>query len=100
MVSDSRPIGPYACRRVVEMPISAPRPNWPPSLKREEALTITAELRIARTKRSAAAWSVVEITPVWLEVWRWMWAMASSIESTQRTEMIRAGYTASEFSYV
>src|SRR3546814_247037 len=99
MVSDSRPIGPYACRRVVEMPISAPRPNWPPSLKREEALTITAELRIARTKRSAAAWSVVEITSVWSEVWRWMWGEAVWIESNPRLAMIGARYQVSLFPY-
>jgi kynureninase len=36
---------------VVEMAISAPRPSSPPSLKREEALTITTAEWIACTKR-------------------------------------------------
>src|SRR3989338_7980799 len=35
-VSSSRPMGPKAWSFVVEMPISAPRPNCPPSLKRVE----------------------------------------------------------------
>ena len=36
------PIGPRACSFWVEMPISAPKPNSPPSVKRVDALTITA----------------------------------------------------------
>ena len=31
------------------MPISAPKPSWPPSEKREEALTMTTALRRAVT---------------------------------------------------
>src|SRR5262249_50167517 len=36
--SSARPIGPYACSFVVEIPISAPSPSWNPSLNRVEAL--------------------------------------------------------------
>ena len=39
VVSSSKPIGPRACSFWVEMPISQPRPNSPPSVKRVEALT-------------------------------------------------------------
>jgi hypothetical protein len=53
---------------VVEMPISLPRPSWPPSEKREEALTITTAERSALTKRSAWPVSSVAITSVWSEV--------------------------------
>ena len=37
--SSRRPIGPRACSFWVELPISAPIPNSPPSVKRVEALT-------------------------------------------------------------
>ena len=37
--SSLRPIGPRACSFWVEMPISAPKPNSPPSVKRVDALT-------------------------------------------------------------
>ena len=37
--SSRRPIGPRACSFCVELPISAPIPNSPPSVKRVEALT-------------------------------------------------------------
>ena len=39
VVMSARPTGPRACRRAVELPISAPKPNSPPSVKRVEALT-------------------------------------------------------------
>ena len=38
LVSSRRPMGPRAWSFWVEMPISAPRPNSPPSVKRVEAL--------------------------------------------------------------
>jgi hypothetical protein len=41
-VSSARPIGPRAWSFCVEMPISAPKPNSPPSVKRVDALIITA----------------------------------------------------------
>src|SRR3954463_16024170 len=37
------------------MPISAPRPSWPPSLNRVLALTITAELSTSAANRRGAA---------------------------------------------
>ena len=42
VVSSRRPIGPRACNFCVEIPISAPKPNSPPSVNRVDALTITA----------------------------------------------------------
>ena len=42
LVSSVRPMGPRACIFWVEMPISAPRPNSKPSVKRVEAFTYTA----------------------------------------------------------
>ena len=42
LVSSGRPIGPRACSFWVLMPISAPNPNSAPSVKRVEALIITA----------------------------------------------------------
>ncbi len=55
VVSSLSPQGPRAWILSVLMPISAPRPSWPPSLKRVLALTITAELSTAATKRWADA---------------------------------------------
>ena len=39
VVSAVSPMGPRACSFWVEMPISAPKPNSNPSVKRVEALT-------------------------------------------------------------
>src|SRR3954470_4216650 len=39
------------------MPISAPKPNSPPSVNRVEALTSTAAESTAAVKRRAGAWS-------------------------------------------
>src|SRR5699024_12660607 len=44
-VISRRPIGPRACSFWVEMPISAPKPNSPPSEKRVEALAMTTAER-------------------------------------------------------
>ena len=41
LVSSASPMGPRACSFCVEMPISAPKPNSPPSVNRVDALTIT-----------------------------------------------------------
>ena len=43
VVSSGRPIGPRAWSFCVEMPISAPKPNSPPSVNRVEALIITED---------------------------------------------------------
>ena len=76
--------------RVVEMPISAPRPSSPPSEKRDEALTITTAERRACTKRSALPASRVAMTSVWSEPYWRMCAMASSRPSTTRTAITRS----------
>jgi len=64
-VISGSPIGPRACSFWVEMPISAPNPNSPPSVNRVEALTITAAASTSATQRRAAARSSVTIASVW-----------------------------------
>ena len=59
-VISGSPIGPRACSFWVLMPISAPKPNSPPSVNRVEALTSTAAESTAAAKRRAAAWSSVD----------------------------------------
>ena len=54
-VISGSPIGPRACSFWVEMPISAPIPNCSPSVKRVEALTMTAALSTLAMKRFDAA---------------------------------------------
>ena len=61
------PQGPRAWNLSVLMPISAPRPNSPPSLNRVLALTITAELSIRAANCRAAARSPVTIASVCCE---------------------------------
>ena len=65
MPSSRSPIGPRACGFCVELPISAPIPIAPPSVKRVEALTYThaastpsCHARAARVSRvtSASEW--------------------------------------------
>jgi len=46
------------------MPISAPKPNSPPSVNRVEALTMTAAASTSVVKRRAAARSSVTIASV------------------------------------
>ena len=53
---------------MVEMPISAPMPNSPPSENWVEALCITTALSIAVMKRRAASASSVRIASVWCEL--------------------------------
>jgi hypothetical protein len=59
-----RPIGPRACSFCVEIPISAPKPNSPPSVKRVLAFTMTAAESTAAVKRRAASWELVTIVSV------------------------------------
>ncbi len=54
-VISGSPSGPRACSFWVEIPISAPKPNSPPSVKRVEAFTITAAESTAAVNRRAAA---------------------------------------------
>ena len=67
VVISGSPIGPRACSFWVEMPISAPKPNSPPSVKRVLALTITAAESTSAANRRAAAWDRVTIASVWPE---------------------------------
>ena len=60
-VISGRPIGPRACSFWVEIPISAPKPNSPPSVNRVEALTRTAAESTAATKRCALVCESVTI---------------------------------------
>jgi len=61
VVSSAAPTGPRGGRRWVEMPISAPMPNSPPSANWVEALTRTMALSTSRRNRSAVAASSVTI---------------------------------------
>ena len=67
LVSCSTPTGPRACMRPVAMPISAPKPNSPPSANWVEALCSTIAESTSARKRSAAAASSVTIASVWCE---------------------------------
>ena len=67
VVSCSRPTGPRAWSLPVAMPISAPKPNSPPSANWVEALCSTIALSTSARKRSAAALSAVTIASVWCE---------------------------------
>src|SRR5579863_9147892 len=63
--SSRRPIGPRACSFWVELPISAPMPNSPPSVKRVEAFTYTQAASTSDWKRRAASLSPVTIASLW-----------------------------------
>src|SRR5204863_8795264 len=81
-VSSGSPSGPRACSFWVEMPISAPNPNSPPSVNRVDALTRTAAASTAATKRRAAAWDRVTIASEWPLPYRPMCVTASSSDGT------------------
>src|SRR5690606_12870720 len=68
VVSSARPIGPRACSCCVEIPISAPRPSWPPSVNRVEAFTMIAAESSSVVKRRTAVVSRVRIASVWPEL--------------------------------
>ena len=57
-VISGSPIGPRACSFWVVMPISAPKPNSPPSVNRVDALTRTAAESTSAANRRAAARSL------------------------------------------
>ena len=59
LVSSRSPSGPRAWSFCVEMPISAPSPNSPPSVKRVEALCYTAAASTRRINSAAASASSV-----------------------------------------
>src|SRR5439155_6567998 len=91
-------IGPRACSFWLEMPISAPKPNSPPSAKRVEALTMTHAESTSREKRSAADGSSVTIASVWLVPWTLIRSIASSKLPTTPTARMRSRYSASQSS--
>src|SRR5262245_12641644 len=67
VVSCSTPTGPRAWKRPVAMPISAPKPNSPPSANWVEALCSTIAESMPSRNFSAAASSSVTIESVWWE---------------------------------
>ena len=67
MHSSRRPIGPRACSFCVELPISAPIPNWPPSVNRVEAFTYTQAASTACWNLRAAPAEPVTIASEWPE---------------------------------
>src|SRR5205085_7603044 len=85
VVSSRRPMGPRACSFWVLMPISAPKPNSSPSVKRVDALTTTAAASTSRVNRRALARSVVQMASVWPLPYWLTWAMAASSVGTTAT---------------
>ena len=67
------------------MPISQPRPNWPPSVNRVEAFQYTEELSTWVVKARAAVSSAVMMASLWPVEWALMWWMASLTLSTTPT---------------
>src|SRR5262245_10617774 len=67
VVSCSTPTGPRAWKRPVAMPISAPKPNSPPSANWVEALCRKIAESIPSRNFSAVALSSVTIESVWCE---------------------------------
>src|SRR5690625_2953812 len=64
VVNSASPIGPRACSFWVEIPISAPKPNSPPSVKRVEAFTMTAAESTSAMNRSLDSTLEVKIASV------------------------------------
>ncbi len=77
MHSSLSPIGPRAWSFCVELPISAPIPNSPPSVKRVEALTYTQAASTPSWNSRAPAVSFVRIASECPEPWRAMCSIAS-----------------------
>ena len=67
------------------MPISAPIPNCPPSVKRLDALTMTTAASTSATNRLAAERLSVTITSVCIDPLTRMCSSASSRSATVRT---------------
>ena len=84
------PSGPGRGASGCEIPISAPKPNISPSVKRVDALTMTAAASTSRAKRRAAARSRVQMASVWPVPCRLTWAMAASRSSTTATDSLRS----------
>src|SRR5579863_9774980 len=88
--SSRSPIGPRACSFWVELPISAPIPNSPPSVNRVEAFTYTHAASTPSWNARAASVSRVTIASEWPEPYRLMCSIACCAESTTRTARVRA----------
>ena len=71
-VISGRPIGPRACSFWVEIPISAPNPNSPPSTNRLDALTNTAAASTSAVNRAAEPCEAVMIVSLWPVLYRRM----------------------------
>ena len=65
MVSSSSPIGPLAWSLSVEIPISAPMPNSPPSVKRVETLWYTHAESTSLRNSAARSASFVTMHSEW-----------------------------------
>ena len=78
-------MGPLAWSFCVEMPISQPRPNSPPSVKRVEQFRYTAALSTLRAKASSTAWFRDTTASLWPVEWAAMWAMALAASGTTAT---------------
>ena len=87
VVNSLGPHGPRAWSLSVEIPISAPSPSSPPSLKRVLALTSTTAVSTRAANLLAADSSEVMIASVCREPNRLMCSMASSMERTTPTEI-------------
>src|SRR4029077_7100983 len=96
--SSRRAMGPRAWSFWVELPISAPRPNSPPSVKRVEAFTYTHAASTPSWKARAAAVSRVTIASEWPLPCSAMCSIASSSESTTRTASVMARYSVAQSS--
>ena len=100
LVNCSTPTGPRACSLPVEIPISAPMPNSPPSANWVEALTSTIALSTSLMNFSAASASSVMMASVWSEPCVPMNPMASSMPSTSFTATMLSRYSVSQSSSV
>ena len=81
-------MGPRAWSFWVEMPISQPKPNSPPSVKRVEAFQYTAALSTAWRKNSAVSGLAVTMASECPVEWAAMWSTAASAPSTTPTARI------------
>ena len=81
-------MGPRAWSRWVDMPISHPSPNTPPSVNRVEAFQYTAAESTRAVKRRAASSLAVTTASEWPVEWAEMWAAAASTPSTTLTARI------------
>ena len=84
MVISSSAIGPRGPSFWVEMPISAQRPNWAPSVKLVGALTYTQAASICAWNCWAAAGFSVTMHSEWPEPFSVMCSIASSRDATVR----------------